>query len=216
MAVQRATACLVAAWLATATVFQSSRSFVQSGAPRSSGLGSQPSSALSHKLQFQSFQESASSNERASHWASVASVAAAVGLVLGMMSIPANAEDAVAPATEAAPAAAPAATEQVSPKKKKLAQRKEAERERRALVKEKKAASGPTFGAAGGSPSSFNAPAQKTSTGRVYYNASEQLADDEISFDAWLLKNPIPFLALILGPSFVYLGFFVAGSLNII
>eukprot|EP00448_Togula_jolla_P017230 CAMPEP_0170591910 /NCGR_PEP_ID=MMETSP0224-20130122/12655_1 /TAXON_ID=285029 /ORGANISM="Togula jolla, Strain CCCM 725" /LENGTH=214 /DNA_ID=CAMNT_0010915805 /DNA_START=66 /DNA_END=710 /DNA_ORIENTATION=+ len=213
--VPRAVSCLVAAWLLTASVFVSSRSFVQGNAPPSSALRGQEGSVVGNELKFQRFQEeklSSGASAKASHWASVASVAAAFGLVLGMMSIPARAEEAAAPVADAAPAA-----EQPTPKKKKLAQRKEQERERRALVKPKKSAAdaGPTFGSSS-APSSNNAAAMKTSAGRIYYNASDQLADDEISFDAWLLKNPIPFLALILGPSFVYLGFFVAGSLNII
>eukprot|EP00448_Togula_jolla_P007913 CAMPEP_0170594658 /NCGR_PEP_ID=MMETSP0224-20130122/14122_1 /TAXON_ID=285029 /ORGANISM="Togula jolla, Strain CCCM 725" /LENGTH=171 /DNA_ID=CAMNT_0010918739 /DNA_START=70 /DNA_END=582 /DNA_ORIENTATION=- len=171
MAEHRATVIVVAAWLLTAAVFSSSQGFVQVSGLRSGSFPGHESSVAGHELKFQPFDEG-HSTAKASHWASVASVAVAFGLVFGMMSIPALADEAPAPASEAS---APAPVEQSMPKKKKLALRKEQERERRAVVKPKKSseASVSLFGASSSAPSSANAAAMKTSAGRIYYNASD-------------------------------------------
>eukprot|EP00448_Togula_jolla_P012932 CAMPEP_0170593672 /NCGR_PEP_ID=MMETSP0224-20130122/13581_1 /TAXON_ID=285029 /ORGANISM="Togula jolla, Strain CCCM 725" /LENGTH=85 /DNA_ID=CAMNT_0010917657 /DNA_START=20 /DNA_END=274 /DNA_ORIENTATION=+ len=85
MAVPRAVVCVVAAWVLTASVFVSSQSFVQGSIRPSSALRSQEGVVAGHELKFQPFEENSSSSAKASHWASVASVAAAFGLVMGMM-----------------------------------------------------------------------------------------------------------------------------------
>merc|ERR1712007_32980 len=47
-------------------------------------------------------------------------------------------------------------------------------------------------------------------------NPSDDIDDDERSFDEWTLRNPFLFLFIFLTPTIIYLGFYILGSLEII
>eukprot|EP00420_Gonyaulax_spinifera_P015761 CAMPEP_0197908598 /NCGR_PEP_ID=MMETSP1439-20131203/67100_1 /TAXON_ID=66791 /ORGANISM="Gonyaulax spinifera, Strain CCMP409" /LENGTH=233 /DNA_ID=CAMNT_0043530101 /DNA_START=80 /DNA_END=781 /DNA_ORIENTATION=+ len=223
-----ALACGLASWVLAGVAFVSSRTpSVQSfrGRVAAAARGDiEPFRPMSAQPEYQ---------QDTSHWTSVAGIAAAFGLAVTLVATPVRAEEAAAPAPAApaapeaaapaaaaptaaapapaapadaapAPAPAPAATESAAPAATK-SRRKKGSRPK--VAKEDKQETT--------APKGPSVVVQSTPEGpqKIIISPSDEIDDDEKSLNATNL--PVLF-ALFFGPSFVYLAFYVLGSLDII
>jgi len=217
-----ATACLLATHACV-----SSQGFVVGGKPlamrQSRSLRASAESV--EAAEFQSFQQPRVHPEASElSWTSIVAVAAAFGLAVGMTSSPVRAEEVTSKAEEIrrlsqgvvgdvdSAAASQEGGQGISRGTKSIRANSKVKRVKQTESAAPAAAAAP---AADGKPAAAAVRAPDP-VGKVPINPQDDVDDDELGFDTWTIRNPLAFFGVALLPTFIYLIFYVLGSLNVI
>eukprot|EP00929_Paragymnodinium_shiwhaense_P055516 TRINITY_DN2780_c0_g1_i1.p1 TRINITY_DN2780_c0_g1~~TRINITY_DN2780_c0_g1_i1.p1 ORF type:complete len:191 (-),score=56.48 TRINITY_DN2780_c0_g1_i1:190-762(-) len=166
--------------------------FLTGRSPQPPALQQRSEAASSSALEFRQFRSAASAEAApaaAWTWTSVVAMAVACGLVVGVVQPPARADDVGEYRASD--------TKSIRARTKRQDKLKEENKAEEKVVTKKVVET-------------------ITPTKRTFVNPSDELDEDEIPFEDWSAEHPVQLILTGLIPTFIYLTFYILGSLEII